>query len=125
MIYKRYELSQSLTGDKIVHIARNALGNVVFREPSLKKLKKAIDKSEKEKEKRAQLEAKKEAEKKALSLKRKKKSTEEEEEEEKSLKVEKEKPPEQIRRGPDGKFISKAQETEDKAKKKSFWDKLR
>lgn len=41
--YKRFELSQSLNGNAIVQIARNAAGMVVFREDSEKKLKKAID----------------------------------------------------------------------------------
>ena len=44
MIYKQYDLSQSLNGNVIVHIARNPLGAVVFRESSEEKLKKAIDK---------------------------------------------------------------------------------
>ena len=42
-IYKRFELSQSLNGNRIFHIARNAAGAVIFREESEKKLKLAID----------------------------------------------------------------------------------
>ncbi len=44
-IYKRFELSQSLNGNQIFYIARNAAGTVVFREESEKKLKLAIDNS--------------------------------------------------------------------------------
>ncbi|PJC66315.1 hypothetical protein CO018_02505 [Candidatus Beckwithbacteria bacterium CG_4_9_14_0_2_um_filter_47_11] len=43
--YKHYEFSQSLNGNKIFHIARNAAGTVVFREASEKKLKLAINNS--------------------------------------------------------------------------------
>ena len=56
-IYKRYELSQSLNGTKIVQIARNAIGAVVFREESVKKLKLAIDKHIERKQKEAEIAA--------------------------------------------------------------------
>lgn len=49
--YKRYELSRSLNGNKIIYIARNAVGNVVFRESSEENLKKAIDELENQKPK--------------------------------------------------------------------------
>lgn len=41
--YRRFELSQSLNGNKIFQIARNSAGMVIFREENEKKLKKAID----------------------------------------------------------------------------------
>lgn len=73
--YQRYELSMSLNGSKIVHIARNSAGNVVFREPSEDKLKKAIDsfeeqkrRDEEEREKMVAQKAKAKEERKAKKL---------------------------------------------------------
>jgi len=43
LYYKRYELSQSLNGQTIIHIARNAAGIVVFRAENEQKLKEIID----------------------------------------------------------------------------------
>ena len=42
-MYKKYELSLSLNGDLVMHIARNSAGVVVFRQNTEKELKKAID----------------------------------------------------------------------------------
>lgn len=133
MIYKKYEFSLSLNGTKIVHIARNAAGFVVFRESSEAKLKKAIDKSIEEKQRQEELEAKERADKARAKAKAKKRALfaarvepEEEPEKEKEAKTQTSVPPApRITRGPDGKFISKAQETENEPKKKSFWDKLK
>ena len=61
--YKKHELSLSLNGDTIMHIARNASGVVVFRETSEKALKGAIDDSIKEQYQRNELVAQKKAEK--------------------------------------------------------------
>lgn len=79
MIYKRYELSQSLNGNNIMHIARNAAGMVVFRENSQKQLQTAIDnylnnleKERQEKIKAAQVKAKPKNPKKKSELPRKK-----------------------------------------------------
>lgn len=72
MIYKRYELSQSLNGTRIVHIARNAAGNVVFRESSESNLRKAIDKSIAEKARLEELETKKKAEHAKARMQKKK-----------------------------------------------------
>jgi len=128
MFYKRYDLSKSLSGDKVIHIARNAAGIVVIRAPSLEQLKKEIDRREEE-EKKKLLAAKKAAEKAAKLAKAKKKekptelaaATKPEKpstaEETSSLNL----PP----RGPNGKFVSRQQETESTPKKKKgFWDRL-
>ena len=114
MIYKRYELSRTLRGNQILHIARNSAGDVVLREPSLKKLRKAIDKREEDRlaaiaeaAKRKASRAKKLASKPSSKTRVKKSSSKPE-------------------RGPDGRFISKKSEPEEEEppKKKSFWDKL-
>lgn len=127
MIYKRYELSLSLNGEKIVHIARNASGIVVFRENSEKELLKAIDTFEKEKEQK-ELETNnniaEEPEVKEVAAAEESETTEEESE------AKDEKPEvllptqKRITRGPDGKFISKSQLEQEMPKKKGFWDKL-
>lgn len=133
MIYKRYELSQSLNGDVIVYIARNAAGMVVFREPSEKELKKAIDESEAEIVRLSEIEAQKRTEKeKRKKKKTPPKPTEEEEDgetEEASEEPEKESavvPPQtRVTRGQDGKFIGRSALQEEEPKKKSFWDNLK
>ena len=142
MIYKRYELSLSLTGNKIVHIARNAAGNVVFREASENKLKKAIDRSIEERQRLEELEAKKKATKANAKTKKRglfapppepEEVTDEETvtEETGSVLI----PPQQrVVRGPDGKFIktsslqapliSKSTLEKEEPKKKSLWQKM-
>ena len=60
--YKKYEISLSQNGPNLFHIARNSLGNVVFRELTEEKLKKAIDRSIEEKERQVKLYLKKVAE---------------------------------------------------------------
>ena len=72
MIYKRYELSLSQNGDKLVHIARNAAGNVVFRESSEGNLKKAIDRSIEEKARLEEQETKRKAEHAKVRMQKKK-----------------------------------------------------
>ena len=131
MFYKKYDLSKSLSGDKIIHIARNAAGVVVIRAPTLEKLKKEIDRREEEERKKL-LAAKKKAEeaaKKATKLAKAKKK-------EKPTKLaaasESQKPSTTKTisssklppRGPNGKFISRQPETETTKKKKGFWDRL-
>ena len=139
MIYKKHELSLSLNGADLVHIARNASGNVVFRESSEKALKRAIDDVIKEQEYQDQL-----IEQKRLEREKKKsqrdsadahltgshevteptslgKEEEVEEANEETLIPS----PKSVTRGPDGKFISKSQlDTDEDLKKKTFWDKL-
>lgn len=130
MIYKKHELSLSLNGEDIVHIARNAAGVVVFREDSEKALKRAIDEAIKQQEYEDQL-----AEEKRLEKESKKKKVVEEvpvEEEttpsNENVVVAEETlipTPKSVTRGPDGKFISKSQlDTDEDLNKKSFWDKL-
>lgn len=136
MIYKRYELSLSQNGPDLVHIARNAMGNVVFREASEDKLKKAIDRSIEERRRLEELEAKKRAQKAKTKAKKhegglfqappppepdpgteEKPATTEE-----SILT----PPQQrVTRGPDGKFISKSILEKEEPSKKSFWDKIK
>lgn len=127
MIYKRYELSLSLNGADVVHIARNASGIVVFRENSEKELLKAIDDFEKKKE-QMELESTNEDDKKEdVEVP----SEEVQNEEATSETTDGEKTTEtllptqkRITRGPDGKFISKSQLDQEMPKKKGFWDKL-
>jgi len=119
MIYKKYELSQSLNGDRIVHIARNALGNVIFRAPSEQKLVKAIDDSIKEQRRLAEVSRKKKTSSKAAKLAAAAKPETEAPKTEEPLVAQA-----QTRRGPDGKFISKNQPTVEEPEKKSFWDRL-
>ena len=129
MIYKRYELSLSLNGEDIVHIARNSSGIVVFRENSEKALLKAIDDFEKKKE-QMELDAVNDSNKNEdVEVQDSDNEVEKEEinyetkDEEKStetlLPTQK-----RITRGPDGKFISKSQLDQEMPKKKGFWDKL-
>lgn len=129
MIYKGYEFSLSLSGTKIVHIARNAAGNVIFRESSEKNLKKVIDRSIEEKQRKEELEAKERAAKAKVKAKKQKRglfapppkpsasaplsgATVDKEETKK------------ITRGPDGKFISKSQLVQEEPRKKNIWQKL-
>jgi len=109
MIYKqRYELSQSLNGNTIVHIARNSAGTVVFREESANQLKKTIDNYLKELQNEAEMIAKKAAEK--LAQKNKNKTEP------------KKAAPARLTRTQDGKFISKSTlEKAEPPRKKSFW----
>jgi len=127
MFYKKYDLSKSLSGDKIIYIARNAAGIVVIRAPSLEELKKEIDRREEEEKKRL-LAAKKAAEKAMKKLgkgRKKEKPTQlaaaEEAEKPSTEKASSSKLPP---RGPNGKFISRQPETETTKKKKGFWDRL-
>lgn len=143
MIYKRYELSLSQNGPDLVHIARNAAGNVIFRESSEEKLKKAIDQAIQEKQKQEEFEAKKKSAK-AKAKKQKRglfTSPPELVEDEEVKTIEKKEdtenetepadegapaPPQaRVTRGSDGKFISKSTLQEEEPKKKSFWDKLK
>lgn len=126
MIYKKHELSLSLNGVDLVHIARNASGNVVFRESSEKALKRAIDDVIKEQEYQDQL-----IEQKRLEREKKKKVIEEEVVNDETIVETTEElqevliPQKRVTRGPDGKFISKSQlDTDEDLKKKTFWDKL-
>lgn len=134
MIYKKYELALSLNGDQVMHIARNAIGNVVFRKESEKALKRAIDDYIKEQQYLVEL-----AEQKKLEKEEKKKVKEEapldsaeahqtgshEVAEPTSSGEEILVPQKRVTRGPDGKFISKSQpDLEEEDKKKTFWDKL-
>ncbi len=111
-----------------MHIARNASGNVVFRENSEKELKKEIDDYIKEQDYLNQLE-----EQKKLEKENKKKAkveeivTEEPVTEPVAIATTEEVlvPQKRVTRGPDGKFISKSQlDTDEDLKRKSFWDKL-
>ena len=124
--YKKHELSLSLNGDTIMHIARNASGVVVFRETSEKALKGAIDDSIKEQYQRNELVAQKKAEKEKKKQEPEVQVIQEVVEEE--VPTEKEvliPTPKRVTRGPDGKFISKSQlDADEDLKKKTFWDKL-
>lgn len=129
MIYKKYELSLSLNGKEIVYIARNAAGNVVFRESSEEELKNAIDDAITQNQKLAELEEKKRlAKAKAKSQKRGLFAPSEEETKDEETVTQEEGgvlvPSQQsVVRGPDGKFISKsALQQEEQPKKKSFWE---
>lgn len=112
MIYKRYEFSLSQNGDKLVYIARNAAGNVVFREHSEQALKKAIDNAIREKERQAQLDLQAKLNKENNKKKK----------QEVTILAPAQKP---VTRGADGKFISKSQLDQEEPKKKGFWDKLK
>ena len=126
-IYKKHELSLSLNGEDIMHIARNAAGVVVFREHSEKALKRAIDDFVKEQEYQEQLALEKKLEKEAKKNKveeviKAEPTIEETPQEELLVPTSSQK---RVTRGPDGKFISKSQlDTEQEDKKKTFWDKL-
>lgn len=133
MIYKKFELSLSLNGKNIVHIARNYAGNVVFRADTLDDVKLMIDNSILEQERleneREELRKKKEE----LRDKKAKRGLFQAPVEEKSKEIidsEQESiltPPEpqkRVTRGPDGKFISKSQLQTEEEKKKGFWEKL-
>lgn len=140
MIYKKYEISLSLNGEKVMHIARNYAGVVIFRAESELEVKEMIDnaifeqeKREKEKEelRKKKEEAKNKKTKKGLFQAPVEETEEEVTEEEKEEETEESEsvltPPHQrVTRGPDGKFISKSklQEQETDEKKKGFWEKL-
>lgn len=96
MYYKKYYLSQSLNGDKIVWIARNPMGVVVIRESSLEKLKREIDRRDKQEQEA----------KRNLKAKANKEDNKETTTEKTALEPEKDK------------------EEEEKIRKKSLWDKL-
>lgn len=117
MIYKKHELSLSLNGEDIMHIARNAAGVVVFREHSEKALKRAIDEAIKDKDHQDKNNSQK------IILQEEPVVQEENSTQEEVLvptSAQK-----RVTRGPDGKFISKSQlDLEEENKKKSFWDKL-
>lgn len=117
MIYKKYEFSLSLNGTRLVHIARNPAGIVVFREDSEKALKEAIDRAEEEQRRQEELEAKKREERKKKREQRAQEASEE-------ISEIKPKTATALTRGSDGKFISRAQQEEDEPKKKGFWEKL-
>ena len=127
MIYKKHELSQSLNGDSIIYIARNAAGNVVFRETSEEKLKKEIDRSIEEQQRLVELEERKKAEKaKARAERRGLFAPPPEPSEEEAEPVVEDVVIHQasLTRGPDGKFISRSALQEEEVKKKSLWEKL-
>jgi hypothetical protein len=144
MIYKKYEFSLSLNGDEIVHIARNAAGNVIFRESSEKSLKQAIDGAEQliqetaEQEEKRRKEAENKKKKKGLFQPEEPETVVETEEVEEEVKVEEESvlvpttlPQARVTRGPDGKFISasalagsKRQLDSTEPQKKGFWEKI-
>lgn len=125
MIYKKHELSLSLNGDHVIHIARNSAGVVVFRENSEKALKRAIDDYIKEQQYQVELAEQKKLEKEAKKAKQEvavavEPSVAEATDTEETLV-----PQKRVTRGPDGKFISKSQlDTDEDLKKKTFWDKL-
>lgn len=118
MIYKKYEISLSLNGDKIMHIARNAAGNVIFRESNEDDLLKAIDKAIKEQEQKDK------PTKESLEKPSENEEKISEEPVSETVKEEVAAPQKRVTRGPDGKFISKSQLEKEEIKKKTFWDKL-
>lgn len=121
MIYKKYEFSLSLNGTKIMHIARNAAGVVVFRAESENELKNLIDLSIQDIEQKAVAEQNK----KAKLEERKKKGLLEQESDQKEEVAESLTPPQtRVTRGSDGKFISKSVLDTEEEKKKGFWEKL-
>lgn len=128
MIYKKHELSLSLNGDHVIHIARNSSGVVVFRQNSEKELKRAIDDYIKEQQYLEELAEKKKLEKEAKKTKQEVTVTTDEPVTkivEETVTEETLIPQKRVTRGPDGKFISKSQlDTDEDLKKKSFWDKL-
>lgn len=136
MSYKGYELSSSLNGKDIVHIARNKGGAVIFRETSEVRLKKAIDIALEQKEKAAEeaLKAKEAKVKKAktrdLFQAKDEYAEEVKEAEEAKKEIEENKetllpPTQNVARGPGGRFVSKKSQTGDADQKKSFWDRLK
>lgn len=133
MIYKKFELSLSLNGEKVIYIARNYAGAVIFRAETEKEIKDMIDTSiqeqldiEREKEeKRLKKEEEKEAKKKrGLFQAPVKEEVQDEETIEKKEESILTPPHTRVTRGPDGKFISKSALSVEEEKKKSFWDKL-
>ena len=131
MIYKKYELSLSLNGEDIMHIARNSAGIVVFRANTLEDVKEMIDLQIAEQERLER--EKEELKKKREELKEKKakrglfQAPAEEivaEETSESSVLTPPQPEKRITRGPDGKFIIKSQLQVEEEKKKTFWDKL-
>ena len=142
MIYKKFEISQSLNGEKIISIARNYAGIVIFRAETIDEVKVMIDKSIEEQERIEKEAEEKRLKKEAEKEKRKKRGLfqppVEEEAQIEDQQVENNEaseepagtsvlvPPHQrVTRGPDGKFISKSQlQAMDEEKKKTFWEKL-
>jgi len=125
-IYKKYEFSLSLNGNRIMHIARNASGMVIFRAQSEKELIDMIDEFLYQEEQKRAREAKK-VSKKSKKKKILNKKNEEETEEVEDVKsvLEPPSPPQtRVTRGPDGKFISKSVLEKKDDKKKGFWQKL-
>lgn len=136
MLYKKYDLIPNIDSEgKQTWIARNQVGAVAFRAPTLEQLKKEIDRFEKEEEERrlARQKIKSQKKNKKLTSKTPESQTSKEKSEKtasslgtpQSPSSTKKSPP----RGPNGKFISqKGQENEEQKtasqKKKSFWDKL-
>ncbi|MCX6816696.1 MAG: hypothetical protein NTZ93_02445 [Candidatus Beckwithbacteria bacterium] len=119
MIYKRFELSQSLNGDHLVYIARNSAGIVVFREASETKLKKTIDRYLKQQQQEELLASQKKTEK---SLKKGLFAKKNPPQKPKTIQAEAPTPPTRITRTQDGKFISKSQlEKAELSRKKHFW----
>ncbi len=136
MIYKKFELSLSLNGENIIHIARNYAGNVVFRADTLEDVKGMIDNAILEQERLEN--EREELRKRKEELKEKKTKRglfQAPNAEEVGIKETSDEsttgsvltPPEpqkRVTRGPDGKFISKSQLQTEEEKKKTFWDKL-
>ncbi len=137
MIYKKYELSLSLNGESIIHIARNYAGAVIFRANSLEDVKEMVDNAILEQERIEKEKEERRLKKEELKNKKAKRGlfqapVEEVVEEEKVEEAETESiltPPQsekRITRGPDGKFISKSklEEQTEEETKKGFWEKL-
>ncbi|KKP46377.1 MAG: hypothetical protein UR39_C0011G0029 [Candidatus Woesebacteria bacterium GW2011_GWA1_33_30] len=128
-MYKKYELSLSLNGDLVMHIARNSAGVVVFRQNTEKELKKAIDNYIKEQQYLDELAEQKRLEKEAKKGKAEVILTKDVEVIEEPIvptvvNEVVEPTSKRVTRGPDGKFISKSQLDPEEKEKKTFWDKL-
>jgi len=128
-MYKKYELSLSLNGDLVMHIARNSAGVVVFRQNTEKELKKAIDNYIKEQQYLDELAEQKRLEKEAKKGKAEVILTKDVEVIEEPIvptvvNEVVEPTSKRVTRGPDGKFISKSQLDPEEKEKKTFRDKL-
>lgn len=135
MIYKKFEVSLSLNGENIIHIARNYAGVVIFRAQTENEIKEMIDNAILEQERLEKEKEEKRLKKEELKSKKTKRGlfqapVEEVIEEEKEEKTESiltpPQPEKRVTRGPDGKFISKSklEEQTEEEKKKGFWEKL-
>lgn len=137
MIYKKFEISLSLNGENVIHIARNYAGVVIFRAETENEIKEMIDSAILEQERLEKEKEEKRLKKEELKSKKTKRGlfqdpVEEVVEEEKEQEFEAEsiltppQPEKRITRGPDGKFISKSklEEQTTEEKKKGFWEKL-